>query len=426
MYLVYFLTFTLLFSGKNTDAVDIDQAFFLDGACSREMEPLHSLTVKFSDREDLEDGEYHIPSKDVDCNITFYRNEYTDSLTRKISVKARNDYSVENPFTCGTSGISSDCITSNAYIQVYYGAQEDHPNVLIDTYCGATPIGYMETPAGYMSVTIRLVIKASDVTTPSSVANETLSTGDVLTTEHIDNSSTLTFTGVSSTQLFVDDLTTRGVNTSTTDPTISTCGTNFTIDITSFIVGNCHQDGRRNNKEQWYCRDEDKCISKALVCDGFLADNCGNYADNYAGKPANCGVKPVSLLWLWILLAILCALILLYWCCWRPGWLVWRLGCLRNCCHNTCCHSCATSCNKGCCQPCKSAAANGEPLCEGQKASGRSQKKQRQLKNSAAVTESRRKHQKAGAKDANQRTGRGLCACCKPSKGKLKCCTHVS
>ena len=87
----------------------------------------------------------------------------------------------------------STCIA--LYPQVYYGAQEDLPNVLIDTYCGATPIGYMETPAGYMSVTIRLVIKASDVTTPSSVANETLSTGDVLTTEHIDNSSTVTFTG---------------------------------------------------------------------------------------------------------------------------------------------------------------------------------------------------------------------------------------
>ena len=42
----------------------------------------------------------------------------------------------------------------------------------------------------------------------------------------------------------------------------------------------------------------------------------------------------VNLLPLWIVLAVLALLLTSYWCCWRPGWLVWRLARLRNV---TCC-----------------------------------------------------------------------------------------
>lgn len=53
--------------------------------------------------------------------------------------------------------------------------------------------------------------------------------------------------------------------------------------------GKCKLDGYKNNKRQFYCKDEDKCISDDLVCDGFLSNNCGDYADNRAGPPSRCG-----------------------------------------------------------------------------------------------------------------------------------------
>lgn len=79
--------------------------------------------------------------------------------------------------------------------------------------------------------------------------------------------------------------------------------------------------------------------------------------------PSPTSTPLVDLLWLWILLAVVGSLAILYWCLWRPGWLVWRLGCLRNCCYKASCHSCSTRCNTCCCQPCSNAAANkrGQP-----------------------------------------------------------------
>ena len=53
------------------------------------------------------------------------------------------------------------------------------------------------------------------------------------------------------------------------------------------LAGNCQQDGRTNDEKQFYCEKQNKCISNALVCDGFLADNCGDYEDNYVDTCLN-------------------------------------------------------------------------------------------------------------------------------------------
>jgi len=48
-------------------------AYFLNGLCNQMRDPLHSLTLRLIERSDLEAGEYHVPTSDVDCYITFVR-----------------------------------------------------------------------------------------------------------------------------------------------------------------------------------------------------------------------------------------------------------------------------------------------------------------------------------------------------------------
>lgn len=57
----------------------------------------------------------------------------------------------------------------------------------------------------------------------------------------------------------------------------------------------------------------------------------------------------VSLLLLYILLGVAAGALLLCWCCWSPGWFVWRVSICRflPCCNSVCasCQLCARSCS---------------------------------------------------------------------------------
>lgn len=56
----------------------------------------------------------------------------------------------------------------------------------------------------------------------------------------------------------------------------------------------------------------------------------------------------LSLLVLYILLGVLAGALVLCWCCWSPGWFVWRVSICRflPCCNSVCasCQLCARSC----------------------------------------------------------------------------------
>lgn len=71
-----------------------------------------------------------------------------------------------------------------------------------------------------------------------------------------------------------------------------------------------------------------------------------------------------DLLPLWIVLGILAALTILYWCCWRPGWFPWRVCRLRNvrCGKNNV--LCCRTCRRKCCACClKLACCHGNGCC---------------------------------------------------------------
>ena len=57
------------------------------------------------------------------------------------------------------------------------------------------------------------------------------------------------------------------------------------------LPGKCSEDGWKNNKYQFYCKEENKCLSEDLKCDAYGADNCGDGTDNLAGRPSFCGPK---------------------------------------------------------------------------------------------------------------------------------------
>ncbi|XP_063001541.1 low-density lipoprotein receptor class A domain-containing protein 2 [Elgaria multicarinata webbii] len=133
-----------------------------------------------------------------------------------------------------------------------------------------------------------------------------------------------------------------------------------------------------------------KCIPSGLVCDGSNVDNCGDGTDQNVQPPAWCkgsatplpplhpeassaasvlpsqvtcaGLQDSQLLppgmatWdkadkqkpVFISLAAILGAALLCWCCWNPGWFVWRVGACRYLpgCNSVCaaCHLCTRSC----------------------------------------------------------------------------------
>ncbi|KAM4016918.1 LOW QUALITY PROTEIN: low-density lipoprotein receptor class A domain-containing protein 2 [Anomaloglossus baeobatrachus] len=149
----------------------------------------------------------------------------------------------------------------------------------------------------------------------------------------------------------------------------------FVGDFTSFRVGFNASECR---SEPYFSCHNGKCVPSSLVCDPQNIDNCGDGSDQASGPPANCvlmdsqgiigtrtrlklpppGVRPhstslerrsyASFLYLYVILGFVLGVALLFWCCWSPGWFIWRVGVCRfiPCCNSFCasCHLCTRSC----------------------------------------------------------------------------------
>ena len=59
-------------------------------------------------------------------------------------------------------------------------------------------------------------------------------------------------------------------------------------------------------------------------------------------------------------LGTLFGLLFLFWCCWRPGYLPWRLARLRNV---ACFNACGRCCPYGCCAACFDCCSRCSPCC---------------------------------------------------------------
>ncbi|MBN3301316.1 LRAD2 protein, partial [Amia calva] len=159
----------------------------------------------------------------------------------------------------------------------------------------------------------------------------------------------------------------------------------FVGDFTSFRFGFNHSEC---SSEPYFSCHNAKCIPMSLVCDDKDVDNCGDGSDQSPLPPAECAVstphtsapsnnqscsradqspplspdsvpqpdsimdnKPyVSLLALYIVLGVIGGVVLLCWCCWSPGWFLWRVSVCRfiPCCNSACasCQLCTRSCSR--------------------------------------------------------------------------------
>ncbi|KAM6927922.1 low-density lipoprotein receptor class A domain-containing protein 2 [Xenentodon cancila] len=171
----------------------------------------------------------------------------------------------------------------------------------------------------------------------------------------------------------------------------------FVGDFTSFRLG--FNQSECSNEPYFTCRNG-KCIPASLVCDDKGVDNCGDGSDleenlttgckegqllhpeppppmatpppPFVNPPTvpgptrmDCGVlasapshesvtdspTPPSLLVLYIILGVAAGGAVLCWCCWSPGWFLWRVSICRflPCCNSACasCQFCAHSCIHG-------------------------------------------------------------------------------
>nr|XP_039257951.1 uncharacterized protein LOC120334505 [Styela clava] len=127
---------------------------------------------------------------------------------------------------------------------------------------------------------------------------------------------------------------------------------NFTAHYTSFTESaDCGADFPCNNG---------RCISPTMKCDTTLINNCGDFSDNSEDPPANCTVDAFTtspmdttaeqttstppsesdtsaVIYAAAVIGGIFGLYFLHWLLFRPGWLVWRMGCFR---HLRCCRSC--------------------------------------------------------------------------------------
>ncbi|KAK7880273.1 hypothetical protein WMY93_030640 [Mugilogobius chulae] len=156
----------------------------------------------------------------------------------------------------------------------------------------------------------------------------------------------------------------------------------FVGDFTSFRLG---FNGQCNGEPYFSCKNG-KCIPLSLVCDDKGIDNCGDGSDLeetlmdeckdgqfLLPNPPSATTSPDALLnpsstsrvqqncalpdsqgsvsgshWpllLCILLGLLCGSLVFCWCCWSPGWFLWRVSICRfwPCCNSACsaCQLCA-------------------------------------------------------------------------------------
>nr|XP_015192301.1 PREDICTED: low-density lipoprotein receptor class A domain-containing protein 2 isoform X1 [Lepisosteus oculatus] len=177
----------------------------------------------------------------------------------------------------------------------------------------------------------------------------------------------------------------------------------FVGDFTSFRLGFNHSEC---SGEPYFSCHNGKCIPMNLVCDDRGLDNCGDGSDQSPLPPAECRgpsstvptkspgmtsspsiltpptdtsptnqscagslqtppLSPdavpqpdsitdkktyVSLIALYIALGVIAGVVLLFWCCWSPGWFLWRVSVCRfiPCCNSACasCQLCTRSCSR--------------------------------------------------------------------------------
>ncbi|XP_063713880.1 uncharacterized protein LOC134841765 isoform X2 [Symsagittifera roscoffensis] len=101
---------------------------------------------------------------------------------------------------------------------------------------------------------------------------------------------------------------------------------------TSFDESSCPQ-----NETMLHCVNR-RCVQRTLICDGV--DNCGDRTDELLIEncdPVRAEVgeimddsTPLWWGWIWWVLLVMLAMMTTYWCCWRPGYIWWRLGCCRD------------------------------------------------------------------------------------------------
>ncbi|XP_024124797.1 low-density lipoprotein receptor class A domain-containing protein 2 isoform X2 [Oryzias melastigma] len=164
----------------------------------------------------------------------------------------------------------------------------------------------------------------------------------------------------------------------------------FVGDFTSFRLGFNHS--KCSSEPYFTCRNG-KCIPVSLVCDDKGIDNCGDGSDLEENLTTGCkgqllppeaslptettpppslspsaeptvphtdcgepvspesntgGVPSLSLLVLYVTLGAAAGGVLLCWCCWSSGWVLWRISICRflPCCNSACasCQRCACSC----------------------------------------------------------------------------------
>ncbi|AWP03507.1 putative low-density lipoprotein receptor class A domain-containing protein 2 [Scophthalmus maximus] len=121
----------------------------------------------------------------------------------------------------------------------------------------------------------------------------------------------------------------------------------FVGDFTSFRLG--FNQSECSSEPYFTCRNG-KCIPLSLVCDDKGIDNCGDGSDLEENLTTGCKDSPASpsLLVLYIILAVVAGGVVLCWCCWSPGWFLWRVSICRflPCCNSACasCQLCTRSC----------------------------------------------------------------------------------
>ncbi|XP_061689026.1 low-density lipoprotein receptor class A domain-containing protein 2 [Syngnathoides biaculeatus] len=168
----------------------------------------------------------------------------------------------------------------------------------------------------------------------------------------------------------------------------------FVGDFTSFRLG--FNQSMCSSEPYFTCRNG-KCIPLSLVCDDKGIDNCGDGSDLEENLPTrckgqllppepptpiasappsflnptvsnpkhfNCGIADstpsyelvadspgsLPLFVLFIILGLMAGCAALCWCCWSPGWFIWRMSIFRflPCCNSSCatCQLCAQSCTQ--------------------------------------------------------------------------------
>ncbi|ELT92118.1 hypothetical protein CAPTEDRAFT_223540 [Capitella teleta] len=285
---------------------------YLTSYCTSTIGPAHGHVIQYDSKQTTK--EYVTVDSTLDCWITL-RGIATVNAQRHLSVSWRNPFLLNGHPLTSSTGSNATC--STAYVELYETDPSGSPSgSAVYQHCGLTP----PTPE-YTTTSDTLVLHFYIEETPNA--------------------------------------TVHGVNKSAL--------LSFTMDMTSYITY-CSSDGTANDADQYECT-SGRCVALTLLCDQYNSLNCDDGSDQQAGDPSNCAEPvPAGALAAIILGALIAGSILFYWCCWRPGWLPWRLARLRNspccrkyrCCRNCACVSSRESCAGKCCYFCASTSC-GQP-----------------------------------------------------------------